>query len=104
MDMILLKRLTGTTLSLLLCTLIGYPAIARPLAEGIQNQDVSETDGVQPKRGEIISVASNLVTIEMDNGEVRTIAAARWHLSELRPGREVWVAYNRIVGIEPREQ
>lgn len=99
------KLLTGTILSGVLCAVAGTSAIARPLGNDSltpNRPNTTEAEPVQPKHGEVVSRASNFTTLEMDNGERRTIPVARWKLSRIEPGTDVWVAYGRIVAIDSR--
>ncbi|MEQ8975071.1 MAG: hypothetical protein RIE73_32385 [Coleofasciculus sp. C1-SOL-03] len=101
------KLLTGTILSAVLCAVAGTSAIARPLDERPLTPNTPNTtaaEPVQPEPGKVVSRASNLATIEMDNGERKTIPVARWKLHQLEPGTEVWVAYDRIVAIDSQDK
>ena len=98
------KLLTGTMLGVVLCAIAGTPAIARPLSEGQLTPNTTEAESVQPEPGEVVQLVSNFATIEMNNGETKTIPVARWKLDQLEPGTDVWVAYGRIVAIDSQEK
>ncbi|MEQ9553173.1 MAG: hypothetical protein RIM23_26575 [Coleofasciculus sp. G3-WIS-01] len=98
------KLLTGTMLGVVLCAIAGTPAIARPLSQGQLTPNTTEAESVQPEPGEVVRLVSNFATIEMNNGETKTIPVARWKLDQLEPGTNVWVAYGRIVAIDSQDE
>ncbi|NEO14615.1 MULTISPECIES: hypothetical protein [unclassified Moorena] len=92
---------TGTTLSLLLCTLTMAPAKANSMGEQAQNRILKQDRGQELDKGTIKSIVGNIVKVKLDNGESKTVwlptsKLRQWHVAE---GKQVLMAGNRIVNI-----
>lgn len=92
---------TGTTLSLLLCTLTMAPAKANSMGEQAQNRILKQDRGQELDKGTIKSVVGNIVKVKLDNGDSKTVwlptsKLRQWHVTE---GKQVLMAGNRIVNV-----
>ncbi|NEO37616.1 MAG: hypothetical protein F6J90_15275 [Moorea sp. SIOASIH] len=92
---------TGTTLSLLLCTLAMAPAKANPMGEQAQNRILKQDRGQELDKGTIKSIVGNMVKVKLDNGDSKTVWLPTSKLRQLHltEGKEVLMAGNRIVNV-----
>ncbi|NEO03085.1 MAG: hypothetical protein F6J94_14730 [Moorea sp. SIO1F2] len=102
--MIKIKNLnvwTGTTLSLLLCTLAMAPAQANPMGEHAQNRILKQDRGQELDKGTIKSIVGNMVKVKLDNGDSQTVWLPTSKLRQLHltEGKEVLMAGNRILNV-----
>lgn len=110
-----MKLFTGTMLSLLLCGVAGYAAIAEPMDQQTQGQDRNSIDQREPMgqptqtqyrnqleqtqamRGRITSITGSVATVRMENGERRTIGISRLQNLQLVPGTVVLIQNRGII-------
>ena len=92
---------TGTTLSLLLCTLAMAPAKANSMGEQAQNRILKQDRGQELDKGTIKSIVGNIVKVKLDNGESKTVWLPTSKLRQLHltEGNQVLMAGNRIVNV-----
>ncbi|AOY81918.1 hypothetical protein BJP36_20430 [Moorena producens JHB] len=92
---------TGTTLSLLLCTLAMAPAKANSMGEQAQNRILKQDRGQELDKGTIKSIVGNMVKVKLDNGDSKTVWLPTSKLRQLHltEGKEVLMAGNRIVNV-----
>ncbi|MGQ4649029.1 hypothetical protein [Lyngbya aestuarii] len=95
--------LTGTTLSLLLCAAAIAPANANSINAQASDQLLAQNnDDMQNyRRGTVKSIAGNLVTVGLDDGDTETFWVPHMELGQLnlRGGTPVYVSDKRIVRV-----
>jgi hypothetical protein len=89
-----IQVLTGTALSLLIATASLYPATAAPVGELAQRNMMSPENTTGKIRGKVKSIVGDLITMELPNGETKTISVPRRERERLalQPGTEILVS------------
>ncbi|HBL12206.1 MAG TPA: hypothetical protein DD379_12510 [Cyanobacteria bacterium UBA11162] len=93
----MMKLFTGMMLSLAFCGVAGYAAIAEPMNQQTQRQDMNPMNGAQVMRGRITSITGSVATVRMANGERDTIGISRLQNLQLVPGTPVLIQDGRIM-------
>ncbi len=89
-----IQVLTGAALSLLITTASLYPATAAPVGELAQRNIMSPENTTGKIRGKVKSIVGDLITMELPNGETKTISVPRRERERLalQPGTEILVS------------
>lgn len=96
-----IKLFTGTMLSLVFCAVAGVPAIANPVGEQFQGQNLSQMGQTRSMTGTIRSITGDILTVEMENGETRNIGVSRAERQGIVPGDQVVIEDGRLVETRP---
>lgn len=88
-----IKVLTGTMLSLMLCVVSVYPAIAAPRMPVRGGQLISQTRSGETVRGTIQAIRNDQVTLRLPNGETVVVEISETKRDELGllPGMDIMV-------------